>query len=85
MVNFYRRFIPNRVEVAASLTPLTGGQNGPIEMSTEQFAAFERLKSCLAKAATLAFPSPEAQLSLMVDASKTAIGAVINQGEGGRR
>ncbi len=61
MVNFYRRFIPNRAEVAASLTPLTGGQNGPIEMSTEQFAAFERLKSCLAKATTLTFPSPEAE------------------------
>ncbi len=85
MVKFYRRFIPNCAEVAASLTPLTGGRNGPIEMSTEQLAAFERLKSCLAQATTLAFPSPDVQLSLMVDASKTAIGAVLNQEESDHR
>ncbi len=84
MINSYRRFIPNCAEVAASLTPLTGGRNGPIEMFTEKLAAFERL-SCLAQAITLAFPCPDAQLSLMVDAPKTAIGAVLNQGEGGHQ
>ncbi len=85
MVNFYRRFIPNCAEIAASLTPLTGGHKGPIEMSSDQLAAFERLTSCLATATTLAFPSPGVQLSLMVDASKTAIGAVLNRGEGDHR
>ncbi len=54
-------------------------------MSTKQLAAIERLKSYLAQATTLAFPSPDAQLSLMVDASETAIGAVLNQGEGDHR
>ncbi len=54
-------------------------------MSTEQLAAIERLKSCPAQVKTLAFPSPDAQLSLMVHASKTAIGAVLNQGEGDHR
>ncbi len=54
-------------------------------MSSEQLDAFERLKSCLAQATTLAFPSPDAQLSLTVNASKTAIGAVLNQGEGNHR
>ncbi len=44
IINFYRRFIPKCAEVAASLTPLTSGRNGPIEMSAEQLAAFERLK-----------------------------------------
>ncbi len=48
-------------------------------------AAFERLKSCLVKAATLAFPSPDDQLSLMADASKTATGTVLNQGGGDYR
>ncbi len=62
MVNFYRRFIPNCAEFAASLTPLTGRKNDPREMSTEQLAAIERLKSCLAQATALAFPSPDAQL-----------------------
>ncbi len=65
--------------------PLTGAPNGPIEMSSEQLDAFERLKSCLANATTFAFPSPDAQMSLTVDVSKTAIGAVLNQGEGDNR
>ncbi len=39
MINFYRRFIVNCAEVTASLTPLTGGPNGPIETSNEQLAA----------------------------------------------
>ncbi len=85
MINFYRRFIANYSEVAASLTPLTGGPNGPIDMSNEQLAAFQRLKASLADATILVFPNPDAQLSLMVDASKTAIGAVLNQGEGDHR
>ncbi len=51
-------------------------------MSTEHLAAFERLKSCLAPATTLVFPSPDTQLLLMIDASMTAIGTVLNQGEG---
>ncbi len=85
MINFYRRFIANCAEVAASLTPLTGGPNGPIEMSNEQLAAFQRLKTSLTDATTLVYPNPDAQLSLMVDASKTAIGAVLNQGEGDHR
>ncbi len=54
-------------------------------MSNEQLAAFQRLKTSLADATTLAFPNPDAQLSLLVDASKTAIGAVLNQGEGDHR
>ncbi len=54
-------------------------------MPTEQLAAFERSKSGLVQATTLTFPSPGAQLSLMVDASKTAIGAVLNYGEGDQR
>ncbi len=81
----HRRFVPNCAEIAASLILLTGGHKGPIKMSSDQLTAFERLKPCLAKATTLAFPSPAAQLSLMVDASKTAIGAVLNQGEGDHR
>ncbi len=44
-------------------------------MSSEQLTAFERLKSCLAKMITLAFPSPDAQCL------QAAIGAGLNQGE----
>ncbi len=66
MINFYRRFIANCAEVAASLVPLNGGPNDPIEMSNEQLAAFQRLKTSLADVATLVYPNPDAQLSLMV-------------------
>ncbi len=51
-------------------------------MSIEHYATFERLKSCLAPATRLVFPSPDAQLLLMIDASTTAIGAVLNKREG---
>ncbi len=85
MINFYRRFIASCAEVAASLTPLTGGPNGPIGMSGEQFAAVQRLRASLADATTLVYPYPDAQLSPLVDASKIAIGAVLNQGEGDNR
>ncbi len=54
-------------------------------MSTEQLAAFECLKPCLAKVTTVTFTSPRPQLSIMVDASKAALGAVHNQEEGDLR
>ncbi len=62
MVNFYRRFIPNSAEVAPSPSPMIGGQNGPVERSSEQLYVFESLKSYLAKAKALAFPNPDTQL-----------------------
>ncbi len=55
MIYFHHRFIPSHAEVVASLTPLSGG---PIEMSSEHEAAYERLKYCLAKATMLVVPSP---------------------------
>ncbi len=42
----------------------------------KQLAAFQRLKPSLADATTLVYPYPDAQLSLMVDSSKTAIKAI---------
>ncbi len=80
-----RRFIPNCTSVTASLALPTGGQNGLLEMSSEQLAAFEHLKICFAKETTLAFPSPDAQLSLIIYVFKAVIGTVLNQGEGDQR
>ncbi len=56
-----------------SPSPMTGGQNGPVERSNKQLYVFERLKSCPAKAKTLAFPNPDTQLSATVDASKECV------------
>ncbi len=53
MINFYCRFITHCSPVAASPTPLTGGPNGPIEMSNKQLLEFQRLRASQAHATTL--------------------------------
>nr|VZI04079.1 unnamed protein product [Spirometra erinaceieuropaei] len=45
---------------------------GPLELTGETLTAFERIKNSLADATLLTHPAPEAQLSLMVDASTVA-------------
>nr|VZI04089.1 unnamed protein product [Spirometra erinaceieuropaei] len=52
---------------------------GPLELTGEALTAFERIKNSLADATLLTHPAPEAQLSLMVDASTVAVGAVLQQ------
>ena len=78
-MNFYRRFIPNRASVVIPLTILTTGPRGPRELSPDALQAFSKIKSLLAYATLLAHPVHGANLSLMVDASKTAAGAVLHQ------
>nr|VZI13775.1 unnamed protein product [Spirometra erinaceieuropaei] len=77
MVNFYRRFLPNCADLM--LTNMLSGPKGPLELTAEAPTAFERIKNSLADATLLTHPNPEAQLSLMVDASTVAVGAVLRQ------
>ncbi|BHF84234.1 hypothetical protein SprV_0902738500 [Sparganum proliferum] len=79
MVNFYRRFLPNCADLMLPLTNMLSGPKGPLELTGEALAAFERIKNSLADATLLTHPAPEAQLSLMVDASTVAVGAVVQQ------
>ncbi len=79
MVNFYRRFIPNCADRMLPLTNLLSGPKGPLELTGEALVAFDRVKTALADATLLTHPAPEAQLSLMVDASSVAVGAVLQQ------
>nr|VZI39302.1 unnamed protein product [Spirometra erinaceieuropaei] len=74
MVNFYRRFLPNCADLILPLTNMLSGPKGPLELT-----AFERIKNSLADATLLTHPAPEAQLSLMVDVSTVAVGAVLQQ------
>nr|VZI38242.1 unnamed protein product [Spirometra erinaceieuropaei] len=78
-VNFYRRFLPNCADFMLPLTNMVSGPNGPLELTGEALTAFERIKNSLADANLLTHPAPEAQLSLMVDASTVAVGAVLQQ------
>nr|VZI39181.1 unnamed protein product [Spirometra erinaceieuropaei] len=51
----------------------------PLELTGEALTAFERIKNSLADATLLTHPAAESQLSLMVDASPVAVGAVLQQ------
>ncbi|BHF69950.1 hypothetical protein SprV_0301299700 [Sparganum proliferum] len=79
MVNFYRRFLPNCADLMLPLTNMLSGPKSPLELTGEALTAFERIKNSLAEATLLTHPAPETQLSLMVDASTVAVGAVLQQ------
>ncbi|BHF79053.1 hypothetical protein SprV_0602217000 [Sparganum proliferum] len=79
MVNFYRRFLPNCADLMLPLTNLLSGPKGPLELRGHALTAFERIKTSLADATLLTHSAPEAPLSLMVDASTVAVGAVLQQ------
>ncbi|BHF67248.1 hypothetical protein SprV_0301027400 [Sparganum proliferum] len=79
MVNFYRRFLPNCADLMLPLTNLLSGPKGPLELRGHALTAFERIKTSLADATLLTHPAPKAPLSLMVDASTVAVGAVLQQ------
>nr|VZI26877.1 unnamed protein product [Spirometra erinaceieuropaei] len=79
MVNFYRQFLPNCTDLMLPLTNLLSGPKGPLELRGHALTAFERIKTSLADATLLTHPAPEAPLSLMVDASTVAVGAVLQQ------
>lgn len=89
-INFYRRFIPRAAEVQQILQAMIRGNvkndNTLLVWDTTTTNAFETCKRNLSDAALLAHPSPDDSLALEVDASGTAIGAVLHQvNEAGRR
>ena len=80
MVNFYRRFLPAAARVLRPLTDsLQGGGRGAIMWTAEMKKAFEDSKLALYNACELAHPDPRAEISLVVDASDTHVGAVLQQ------
>lgn len=83
VINFYRRFIPNAVVAQIPLLDMTSGNKrndrSLLEWTDSTVSAFEQCKLQLANAALLAHPARNAELSLWVDASNTAAGAVLHQ------
>lgn len=84
MVNFYRRFLS--VEAAAIQsklhTLLTGNKKNDktvLKWTEETIDAFTKCKQQLANATLLAHPRSDTSLILQVDASDTAVGAVLHQ------
>lgn len=85
MVNFYRRFIPNAIVTQQKLQALIKGNikndKSIIEWTDEAYQAFTDYKEMLANATLLVHPAKNATIALEVDASDTAIGAVLHQVE----
>jgi hypothetical protein len=82
LFNFYRKFIPATARVVLPLTrALRGGPRGdqPLDWSVEMAAAFDATRQSLSSTAVLEHPIPEADLSLVTDASATHVGAAIQQ------
>ncbi|XP_037877338.1 uncharacterized protein K02A2.6-like [Bombyx mori] len=86
MINFYRRFLPNAAQVQAPLNALlVGSVKGaqPVVIEGKSLQAFQDCKTSLCNAALLAHPDTQAKLSLVTDASDSAIGGVLQQLKGG--
>lgn len=79
MINFYRRYKPGAAKIWQPLNDLLKGakkDNALIEWSNRAEISFEESKRVLADATLLAHPIP---VSLTVDASDYAVGAVLQQ------
>ncbi|KFD65158.1 hypothetical protein M514_11382 [Trichuris suis] len=85
-VNFYRRFIPRAAVLLSPLERLLAAQSkdGRLTLPSHALEAFETAKQALAEAALLTYPKDNAPLSLVVDASNDAAGAVLQQKLSGR-
>nr|VZI49866.1 unnamed protein product [Spirometra erinaceieuropaei] len=79
MVNFYRRFLPNCADTILPLTDLLSGPKRTFELTSAALTSFEQVKDLLADATLLSHFHADAPISLMVDASNVAVGAVLQQ------
>ena len=83
MVNYYRRFIPRAAGHLFYLFDALKGKKKErarvLNWTKECQHSFEAIKEALAKAAMLRHPRPNAKLAITADASKLAIGAVLEQ------
>ncbi|BHF58444.1 hypothetical protein SprV_0100139600 [Sparganum proliferum] len=79
MVNFYRRFLPNCADTILPLTNLLSGSKRTFELTPAALTSFEQVKALLADATLLTHYHADAPISLMVDASNVAVGAVLQQ------
>ncbi|CAH8622666.1 unnamed protein product [Dicrocoelium dendriticum] len=80
MINYYRRFMARCADLLSPLTDLLRGRkNGNVELMPAATEAFTACKEALAEAVMLHHFDPTAPLSVAVDASDTANGALLQQ------
>src|SRR3989442_14613543 len=82
LCSYYRRCIKNFVTHASPLHELTKLKH-PFEWTERQHYAFNYLKTCLTTAPILALSQDVGKFVLDVDASDTALGAVLQQEQNG--
>ena len=80
LAGYYRKFIPRFSDIAKPMTKLLGKKEQYI-WGKEQQRSFERIKEKLINAPVLAYPDYDKPFIITTDASKIAIGAVIEQAD----
>ena len=82
MGNFYRLFIPNAAHTLLPLTDCLKGSkpaSSPVSWSPAMSHAFMEANAALISSMWLQHPDPAAKLALHVDASRSHVGAVLQQ------
>ncbi len=80
LVNLYRRFIPSAAGILRLLSnALKGGCRSKLQWTDQMQAAFEAGKTAVCRVTQLGNPDPETAVNLVVDASDTHSGAVLQQ------
>ena len=79
MVNYYRRFVPKAAHHLHALFSSLKGKPKKLPWTPECQNSFEAIKEALAAATLLHHPRPGARIALTTDASKLAIGGVLEQ------
>ena len=77
LANFYRCFIHNFAEIAASLTELTSSKLS-FSWTARRQQAFDILRKALISPPVLDYPTPNDQFVLTTDASDNGIGAILS-------
>ena len=80
LTGYYRKFIPNYVQIAAPLTDLTRKNSATqVKWTSECNEAFKALKQLLCSAPVLRSPDFTREFVLQSDASDRGVGAVLSQ------
>ena len=80
MINYYHKFIPNMALIAGPLNELLK-KDVDWRWKEPEISAFETLKKAITTAPILRIPDTTQAFTIHVDASNTAIGAVLSQEE----
>jgi hypothetical protein len=82
-LNFYRRFLPHATATHAPLHDVLSGRrvkgSQPITWTRELLNVFEECKTRVSRTTLLPHPDPSAPLAFVTVASKSAMGAVLQQ------